>query len=140
MDGLSTAASVIAVIEISTKITSLCLQYATAVNHAKENIELFQRKVANLSGVLGEVKRLLDTHGIGRLPTAHKLEESLKDCRKRLTELEERLSLRTRKKSMHRVGFGALTWPFSSKEVREIVVDIQRYEDTFNLALQVDQT
>ena len=140
MDGLSAAASVIAVIEISTKITSLCLQYATAVKDAQKDIERFQRKVADLKGALEGVERLLNTHDIRRIPTANKLEKSLIDCLQRLKKLEARLIPRSTRKTMSRLGVRALKWPFTSKEVHEIAVDLGRYEHTFNLALQVDQT
>jgi hypothetical protein len=39
MDGLSGAASVFAVIDISAKIGSLCFQYSMAIKDAKNNIE-----------------------------------------------------------------------------------------------------
>ena len=38
MDGLSAAASVLAVIEVSMKVASLCSQYSTAVKEAKNDI------------------------------------------------------------------------------------------------------
>ncbi|KAI2475126.1 hypothetical protein Ptr902_13251 [Pyrenophora tritici-repentis] len=38
MDGLSGAASVIAVVDISVKISSLCYQYSVAVKDAKNDI------------------------------------------------------------------------------------------------------
>jgi hypothetical protein len=39
MDGLSGAASIIAVVEISAKVVSLCVQYSVAVKDAKRDIE-----------------------------------------------------------------------------------------------------
>ena len=139
MDGLSAAASLIAVIEISAKVTSLCLQYSAAVKDAKKDIEHLQSKVADLGGILGEVDRLLKTHHM-RLPTTQKLEKSLKDCFQRLTKLEARLNPGNTRKTMSRFGVRALKWPFTSKEVHEIIIDLGRYKDNFNLALQVDQT
>ena len=38
MDGLIETASVIAVIDISAKVASLCFQYSVAVKNAKEDI------------------------------------------------------------------------------------------------------
>lgn len=140
MDGLSAAASLIAVIEISAKITSLCLQYSAAVKDAKKDIERLQGKVADLRDVLGGVERLLNARDVTRLPTAHRLERLLKDCLQRLEELKARLIPGTTRKTMSRLGVRALKWPFTSKEVREIVVDLERCEQTFILALQVDQT
>ena len=127
-------------IEISAKITSLCLKYSAAVKDAKKDIEHLQRKVDDLRGVLGGVEKLLNTHDIRRLPSAHKLEESLIECLQRLAKLEKRLIPGSTRKTMSRLGVRALKWPFESKEVHEIVVDLGRYEHTFNLALQVDQT
>ena len=39
MDGISGAASIIAVVDISAKIASLCFQYSVAVKNAKEDIK-----------------------------------------------------------------------------------------------------
>jgi hypothetical protein len=41
---------------------------------------------------------------------------------------------------MTRFGFRALKWPFTSEGVEKIVARLEKYEQTFNLALQVDQT
>jgi hypothetical protein len=41
---------------------------------------------------------------------------------------------------MSRVGFRALKWPFTSKQVDKIVSTLEGYQQTFMLALQVDQT
>lgn len=139
MDGLSGAASVIAVIEISAKIASLCFQYSVAVKDAKKDIERFQKKVSDLENILRAVKQLLDGRDQRRLLAAHKLVSSLKDCFLRLEELKTQLEPKTRK-DMSRVGVQALKWPFTRKEVEKIIIDLEKYEQTFILALQVDQT
>ncbi|KAH3955952.1 hypothetical protein HBI80_255840 [Parastagonospora nodorum] len=41
---------------------------------------------------------------------------------------------------MSRFGFRALKWPFTSKQVNKVVLNLERHEQTFSLALQVDQT
>jgi hypothetical protein len=61
MDGLSGAASVIAVIDISAKITSICYQYAVDVKDAKNNTERVQRKVGDITHVLEKLKQLLNS-------------------------------------------------------------------------------
>ena len=52
MDGLSGAASIIAVVDISTKVASPCFQYSLAVKDAKNDITRLQRKVGDVKGVL----------------------------------------------------------------------------------------
>lgn len=60
MESLSAVASVIALIEISAKITSLCFQYSASVKNAKKDIERLQRKVSDISNVFEQVQQLLD--------------------------------------------------------------------------------
>jgi hypothetical protein len=52
MDGLSGAASVIAVIDISAKIVSLCFRYSMAVKDAKDDIKRVQRKLSDITHIL----------------------------------------------------------------------------------------
>lgn len=137
MDGLTGAASLIAVIEISAKITSLCFQYSVAVKYANRDIDRLQRKVSDLKNILEGAKRLLDGQ---LLSTAQTLVDSLKDCFLRLEELQTQLDPGKTRKAMSRLGVRAIKWPFTSKEIEKIVNGLERYEQTFILALQVDQT
>jgi hypothetical protein len=140
MDGLSCAASVIAVIDMSAKITALCFQYSVAVKDAKNDIERIGKKVSNIKRVLESIKRLLDGPHKARLPTTHGLFKSLKQCLLELQRLEEKLEPSKTRKAMSKFGMRALKWPFTSEQVEKIVTNMNGYEQTFTLALQVDQT
>lgn len=140
MDGLSGAASVIAVVDISAKIVSLCYQYSVAVKDAKDDIERVQRKVSDITYILEKIKQLLDDQDKKRLSTTQGLFSSLEQCREELKSLEAKLDPGKTRKTMSRFGFRALKWPFTSKQVDKVVSNLEGYEQTFNLALQVDQT
>ncbi|KAI4949110.1 hypothetical protein J4E91_005574 [Alternaria rosae] len=140
MDGLSGAASVIAVIDISAKIVSLCFQYSVAVKDAKDDIERMQRKVSDITHILERIKQLLDSQDKTRLSTTQGLFSSLEQCLKELKSLEAKLDPGTTRKTMSRLGLGALKWPFTSKQVDKIVLNLEGNEQTFSLALQADQT
>ncbi|KAF2175951.1 hypothetical protein K469DRAFT_679307 [Zopfia rhizophila CBS 207.26] len=140
MDALSGAASAIAVIDISAKITSLCFQYSVAVKDVKKDIERLQRKVTDIKDVLGEIEQLLDGPDKTRLSTAHKLSGSLKEYFLQLQDLKTQLDPGKTCKAMSRIGMRALKWPFTSKQVEKIVVGLEKYAQIFSLALQVDQT
>ena len=140
MDGLSGAASIIAVVDISAKVASLCFQYSVAVKDAKMDIERLQKKVTDIKNVLEEVRRLLDKQDKSQLSTTRKLLDSLKECHQQLRGLKAQLEPGRGRKAMQRVGFRALKWPFTSKQVEKMVVSLEHYEHTFSLALQVDQT
>jgi hypothetical protein len=140
MDGLSGAASVIAVIDISAKITSICYQYSIAVKEAKDDIERVQRKVRDITHILKKLKLLLDSQDKTRLSSTHRLLESLSQCLGELEDVKAKLDPGKTRKTMSRIGFRALKWPFTSKQVDKIVSTLEGYQHTFMLALQVDQT
>jgi hypothetical protein len=140
MDGLSGAANVIAVIDISAKITSFCYQYSIAVKDAKDDVQRVQRKVGDITHVLEKLKQLFDSQDEKHLSTTHGLLDSLNQCRRGLEEMKAKLDPGKTRKSMSRMGFRALKWPFTSKHVDKIVSDLKGYEQTFTLALQLDQT
>ncbi|KAJ6201907.1 vegetative incompatibility protein HET-E-1 [Bipolaris maydis] len=140
MDGLSGAASVIAVIDISAKIASLCVQYSMAVKDAKGDIERVQRKVSDINHVLKKIKQLLDSQDKTRLSATQGLLDSLEQCLNELESLGVKLEPGKTRKTISRFGLRALKWPFTSKEVDKIVLNLERYEQTFGLALQIDQT
>lgn len=140
MDGLSAAGSVIAIIDISAKITSLCFQYSKGVKDATNDIERVRRKIADITYILEKIKQLLDGQGQAHLPTTHGLFDSLSQCLQDLENLKVKLEPGKTRKTMSRVGMRALKWPFTSKQVDKMILNLKRYEQTFNVALQVDQT
>jgi hypothetical protein len=140
MDGLSGAASVIAVIDISAKITSICYQYSVAVKEAKDDIERVQQKVSDITHILEKLRQLLDSQDKTRLSSTHGLLDSLRQCLQDLEDVKAKLEPGKSRKTMSRFGFRALKWPFTSKQVDKIVSTLEGYQQTFMLALQVDQT
>src|ERR1700722_7308998 len=118
MEGLSGAASVIAVVDLSAKVASLCFQYLVAVKDAKEDIKRLQGEVNSIKDVLGGVKQLLD--GLDdkmRLLVTQRLSNSLEDCFLQLEAVQKRLEPGGARKAMNRFGVRALKWPFRSKEI-----------------------
>ncbi len=136
MEGLSGAATVIAVIDISAKITSLCFHYSTSVKNAKKDIERLQRKVSDIRNVFGQVKQLLD----GRDRMQPVSSGSLKECFLQLEDLKTQLEPGKIRKAMSRVGVRALKWPFTSKEVEKLVASLESYEQICTLAFLTDLT
>ena len=140
MDGLSAAASILTIIDISAKVSSLCLQYSVSVKDAKEDIERLQKKVVDIEGVLDYLRQLLERSDNTRLPVSRELAASLQACLGRLQNLEKQLKPGKSRKAMSRLGVRALTWPFKSKELGGIISDLEKYQQTFALSLQIDQT
>jgi hypothetical protein len=140
MDGLSGAASVIAVIDISAKIGSLCFQYSMAVKDAKNDIERVQRKVGDITHILETIKQLLDNQDKTRLSTTQGLFDWLRQCLEDLKDVKVKLEPGKGRKTMSRIGLRALRWPFTSNQVEKIVLTLDGYKQTLMSALEVDHT
>ncbi|KAF2258043.1 vegetative incompatibility protein HET-E-1 [Lojkania enalia] len=144
MDGHSGAASVIAVVDISAKVASLCFQYSVAVQDAKEDIGRLQQKVTDIENIVEKLQQLLDKQDKSQLSTVRTLLDPLEKCSQELKELETKLKAKLEpsvgRKAMQRFDIRALKWPLTSKEVEKTVKNLESYGNTFRHALQVDQT
>ena len=136
-EALGLAASTLTVIELSAKVATLCLEYSAA---AKSDIERLRGRVNSLSTTVQDPQRLLDGPHGAMFATSRKLLDSLGGCASELVDVQKRLDPGTARKAMRRVGFRALKWPFDSKEVGNIIGNLERYEQTITLGLQVNQT
>ncbi|KAK0714784.1 hypothetical protein B0H67DRAFT_536753 [Lasiosphaeris hirsuta] len=147
MDGVSSAASIIAVIELSAKIASLCVQYSSAVKDAKHDIERLQGEVGRLETTLQNARQLLESLNGKRLQASQALWDGLRDCSSQLTQLHSTLEKKLHagsvckrmRKGMSRLGLRALKWPFESKEIDNIINKLEKFRDTLALGLAVDQ-
>ena len=140
MDGLSVAANVIAVIELSAKIAALCFQYSAAVKDAKKDIERLQTKVNDVKKVAEDVQQLLDGPHSPKLSTSQKLGQAIHGCFAQLQTIGTRLDPGKSRKAMSRLGLRSLKWPFESKEIDKLVKELENCNANISLALQVDQT
>ena len=140
MDGVSAAASIIAIIEISAKVAALCFQYSVAVKNASSDVRQLQGKVEDIGKILENLKYTLEGSDESQVMVTGKLTESLKGYQQSLQELKEKLQPSKTRQAMSRFGARALKWPFKSKELEKLLTIIDRYQQTFSLSLQIDQT
>jgi hypothetical protein len=139
MDGLGSAASVIAVVDLAGKVVSLLFQYSTEVKDAKEDIARVQLQLQSLKTACESVqKRLQGPDGV-KLEASHKLINALHHGCSQLRSLEQRLDPGKRRKAMSRFGIRALKWPFDSKEIEKTTEHLSKCTQSISLALQADQ-
>lgn len=140
MDGLSAAASIITVVELSTKVAELCVQYFLEVKDARDDISRLHREVVNLYMAVSEIHRVVKSPYGAKLSASQKSLDAIRDCFGQLNSLEAQLDPRCKGKAMSRFGWRALKWPFQSKDVDKIIGKLERCKGTISLTLQVDQT
>ncbi|KAF4445382.1 Vegetative incompatibility HET-E-1, partial [Fusarium albosuccineum] len=144
MDGLSVAANVIAVVELTAKVASLCVQYSTAVKNARSDIERLQRELNSLEAVLSRARSLAEGPHGAKLQAIQQLQGGLDDASSQLLHLcarmEEKLANSKTRKAMSRFGIRALKWPFESSEIETIIRNLDRNRDALSTALIIDNT
>ncbi|OAQ74416.1 WD40 repeat-like protein [Purpureocillium lilacinum] len=140
MEGLGIAANVIAVVDLSVKVTALCVNYCKGVKKAKDDIVRLQLEVVGLQSAANSVQELLEGPSGGRLKTSQQLSNAVCHSQSELRAVYQRLRPTSAREAFTRLGFRTLRWPLHSKEVEQIVQNIVRYTQAINLALQVDQT
>ena len=139
-EGLGVAASAIAVIELTAKVASLCLDYSNSVKGARDDIDRLRAETLKLQHASQSVKELLDGPHGARLQATQQLKTTLAESQLRLEQLEKELTPNPLSKRMKRFGFRALKWPFKSQDVEKAIQNLMGFEQTISLSLQVDQT
>ncbi|RPB11599.1 hypothetical protein P167DRAFT_209331 [Morchella conica CCBAS932] len=138
MEGLGIAASIIGVIQLTGKVSSLGYGYISKVGQAQQEIESFLKELASLEKFL----ELIDSYvkaGTATSDALQALDEPLRTCMRELKNLE--LKLKPKKKPSwfrKKMGLTSLMWPLKEKEVTEIIIRIERNKTSFLLALSLD--
>ncbi|KAJ6060292.1 hypothetical protein N7444_002146 [Penicillium canescens] len=140
MDGLSSAASVIAVIQLTGSLMKLCGGYIQEARNARNEISTLQQAIAGLQGTIQDLDKYLQSNEGTALPTSSRLVRSITDCLSDLQALEMRLDPGKGKKLMRKVGLRALKWPLKRAEVEGVIQNLERYKSSFILSLNVDHT
>ncbi|KAM0349595.1 hypothetical protein ACHAP4_010374 [Fusarium culmorum] len=133
-EALGVASSVIAVVDLSAKVFSLCLQYSREVKNAKDDIERLRKEVAGFQDTTKELKALLEGPRGKELKTSQQLVSAIEDGHSTLGKVEQRLRPSTGRKAMSRFGMRALRWPFESKDVEGAIQNLERCRENISLA------
>jgi Fungal N-terminal domain of STAND proteins len=151
MDPLSITASVIAVLQISNKIISICYDYASAVRGSSWELQSVTEEVQSLRNVLetlANIARKAESANAAeesRLPTLKLLCEPgvgpLSRCLLVLEALEAKLappSWGSPVGSKRRALIQALGWPLKEGYTKKTLENIARFKATLGLAVAAD--
>ncbi|KAI8648817.1 NACHT domain-containing protein [Fusarium sp. Ph1] len=139
-EALGVASSVIAVVDLSAKVFSLCLRYSREVKNAKGDIERLHKEVADFKTTAEQVQKLLKEPCGQQLEASQQLDSAINHGHATLEKLAQALEPPKHRKAMSRLGVRALKWPFESKDVEGTIQHLARCRGTILLALNVDQT
>ncbi|PNP59236.1 hypothetical protein FNYG_14987 [Fusarium nygamai] len=138
-EALGIASSVIAVVDLSAKVFSLCLQYSREVKNAKGDIERLCKEVATFQATTKKLQILIEGPRGKELSASQQLKSAIEDGRSRLEGLAQQLQPSTHRKVMSRFGARAFKWPFECKDVEGTIRNLVRCRENISLALNIDQ-
>ncbi|MCJ1396082.1 hypothetical protein MMC18_008970, partial [Xylographa bjoerkii] len=139
---LSGVASVIAVIQLTSAIVSICYEYRSSVKHAFSDVVRLTGEVESLGNVLKQLLPLVEqehARATDRLQTTELLAEPLKKCLAELSELEAKLRSGMSGGVLKSIG-QTLIWPLKERDITKILDRLERFKALLCLALTVDHT
>jgi len=143
MDPLSITASLIATIQITGKVSSLCWDFRSSVKNARNDIARILEEINSLRSVLEALVKLAEDSDQENESTLSVLKSlaakdgALPQCHSQLERIEKELQKYAT--SNGKRGKHALLWPFKEKDVSNHLSHISRFKQTLQLALVTDQ-
>lgn len=135
---LGIIASIIAVIDLTGKTTSLTREYVNGVKRAPDNLRKLLDELTSLAEVFSALQVCANaspTGGLTELGIFKDKDGPLQEC---ILELEK-LLLRLESKERWRRVVTRLKWPLRERETVEFVLRIERHKSLFGLAIDADQ-
>jgi hypothetical protein len=138
MDPLSITGTLIAVVQITTTVISICYDYRSGVASSSREVVQITESLNSLKEVLESLLRLIETTRAGELPTVELLAKdggTLQSCQAEL----ERLGRKLEPEKGWRKLRNNLVWPLKEGEMRRALEVLERWKSTMQLALSADQ-
>ncbi|KAF8850333.1 hypothetical protein BDZ45DRAFT_679851 [Acephala macrosclerotiorum] len=140
MDGLSAAASIIAVIQIAQAVGSGLKDYYESVRDAREDIQKFYNAIKSLEIIFENIQKLLQLPG-GQLSLSETVftdpSSPLKQCHAELKEMASILGSSNQHRAARKV-VQSLLWPFKKKDVEKRVLELEMYKSSLMLSVGLD--
>ncbi|TGO37662.1 hypothetical protein BHYA_0092g00450 [Botrytis hyacinthi] len=137
MDGLSTAASVIAVVQLAQAVGGALMEYYEGVKGARDDIQRLYHSIKNLESVLKSVGDLPHTLSINIQTLLENKTGTLSLCKAELDGIKKELD--TFSKQQNHIGkLKSLIWPFKKKDVDKHVDFIDKHKHDLMLAFGVE--
>jgi hypothetical protein len=142
MDPLSVTASLIAVVEISCKVISLCYEYRNAVKDAPLDIARAQSEVTSIRVIVEHLLDLININGDDSSELLPSLRATARPGMPLMQCLDELKLLNTRLKPQKgwRARRDLIIWPLKKDELNQSLNVISNAKGTLQLALAADNT
>ncbi|KAH9215941.1 hypothetical protein DL95DRAFT_445710 [Leptodontidium sp. 2 PMI_412] len=142
MDPLSLTGTLIAVLQVTTKVISICYDYRQGVASASREVLQISSSLNSLKDVLESLLNLIEDSksekSTTKLATVELLAKdggTLESCQAELLRLRRKLEPETGWRKIRK----SLVWPLKETEVRKALDELERSKSMMLLALSADQ-
>jgi hypothetical protein len=142
MDPLSIAASLIAVLQVTSAVISICYDYRQGQKHASREVIQLSDELSSLKDILDALLRLvekssnnLDEAKLATFELLAKPDGPLLTCQSELERLRKKLEPESGWRAVKR----SLVWPLQEGEMKKALGGLERLKSTMQLALSADQ-
>jgi len=148
VEALGLAASVIAVLQLTSSVISICYDYGSAAKGTNWELSDINKELEGLRNVLQQLEPLAKQSELAHAARDAKLQvigllrEPLRGCFKIIKDLEDKLATPSWCDGFgprRRAFIQALRWPMKEAETKKVLENISRFKDTLGLALAADQ-
>ncbi|KAF3934760.1 hypothetical protein ABW20_dc0108007 [Dactylellina cionopaga] len=148
MDGLSAAASIIAVIQVAASVAKYCGKYITEVKSAKKDIQDVKNQVEIFLKLLESTQKVIEGPYKEKFNTSQELIQILSICMTELgnlnSELENDFSIQLedmgslKGRFMRNLRIRQLKWPLKKEKTGSIIKKLDRLQENIKHAIQID--
>ena len=139
MEAIGVVASIIAVIQLSQAVVTLCYAYQAGVKNAPKDMVRIIDEVKSLQSVLEQLVELIENADDATRSSILNLlctpDGPINKCMSELEGLREIVAPGSGLKETKR----KITWPFKEKEIRRALDTIERQKATVSIVLTTDQ-
>jgi hypothetical protein len=148
MDGVSSAAAILPLVQLAGKLAIVVGQYASSVKNAENSRQRLLQELFAIGGIMNTVKTLVDNSSsasntsrtsprVENLSSLFSADGPLVPLQDTLTALLDELN----KDITQQTKFGPvkrLVWPFKEKRINNFITSLERYKSLLTLAFSTD--
>jgi hypothetical protein len=140
VDPIGLVGTLIAVVQISSKVVSICYEYRSSVKNAPRELSLILDEVTSVRDIVERLVKIVDADErsciLPSLQSMNQPEAPLQKCLAELTALKQCLKPA---KGLKAKGW-ALVWPLKETDAQKRLAAIARIKATLQLAISADNT
>ncbi|KAK6336207.1 hypothetical protein TWF696_001770 [Orbilia brochopaga] len=136
-DPLSTTASIIAIVQLTSAVLSVLGKYVKDAKGAESQIKSLDDEIKGLRAVLVDAENLVKKYTENTLPNRITLRDALSICQDTIRSLQKRIEPSTRRSVLQKLGIPrALERPLDKEDVTGFLRDLERHKSAIQLSIQ----